>query len=177
MSPSQTPLRRQRGAVLIVSLLILLVMTIIGITAMQSTTLQERMAGNARDRNLALQAAESGLKDATDLIEGLANTAAFTGSQGLYGTADTVPDPFVSSSWSDSKSRAGKEITGTAAAPRYYIKLVSTTSMAGGRLNIQGYGKTSMAGGTLAVFQITVRGTGGSENAQSVVRSYYGKIF
>ncbi|MFQ5642393.1 MAG: PilX N-terminal domain-containing pilus assembly protein [Thiogranum sp.] len=52
----------QRGAVLAVSLLILLVMTIIGIASMGSTTLQEKMANNNAQRQIALQAAEVALR-------------------------------------------------------------------------------------------------------------------
>lgn len=54
---------KQRGAIMVVSLLLLLVMTVLALTASQSTTLQERMAGNARDVDLAFQAAEAGLRD------------------------------------------------------------------------------------------------------------------
>lgn len=50
---------RQTGAVLIVSLLLLLVMTLIGVTAMRTTALEERMAGGMLDRTRAFQAAES----------------------------------------------------------------------------------------------------------------------
>jgi type IV pilus assembly protein PilX len=56
--------RRQRGAALVVALIMLLVMTVLGITAMQVTRMEERMAGNSRDVNLAFQAAEAGLRDA-----------------------------------------------------------------------------------------------------------------
>ena len=52
----------QRGVVLIVSLIFLLVLTLIGVTASQSTILQERMAGNVKDRNMALQASEAALR-------------------------------------------------------------------------------------------------------------------
>ena len=54
----------QRGAILIVSLLLLLVMTLIGVTAVSTTTLQEKMAGNNRQRQLAFQAAGAALRDA-----------------------------------------------------------------------------------------------------------------
>lgn len=59
---------RQRGAVLIVSLLLLLVMTLLGLGASQSTRMQERMAGNQRDVELALQGAEAALRAAEDLL-------------------------------------------------------------------------------------------------------------
>lgn len=60
---------RQRGAILIVSLLLLLVMTVLALTASQTTRLQERMAGNARDLDLAFQAGEAGLRGAETRID------------------------------------------------------------------------------------------------------------
>jgi len=63
--------RTQRGAIMVVSLLLLLVMTVLALTASQSTTLQERMAGNARDTDLAFQAAEAGLRDAEATLAAL----------------------------------------------------------------------------------------------------------
>jgi len=54
--------QRQTGAALIVSLVLLLIMTVLGVTAMRTTTLQERMAGNLRDNNLAFQDAEAALR-------------------------------------------------------------------------------------------------------------------
>lgn len=53
---------RQSGAVMVVSLLLLLVMTVLALAASQSTRMQERMAGNMRDHDLALQSAEAGLR-------------------------------------------------------------------------------------------------------------------
>ena len=61
--------RRQRGAVLIVGLVVLVVMTILGLSAIQTTALQERMAGNLRQNNIALQAAEAALQAGLAYIE------------------------------------------------------------------------------------------------------------
>jgi type IV pilus assembly protein PilX len=58
----------QRGAVLVVSLLLLLVMTVLGLGASQSTRLQERMAGNQRDVEVAMQSAEASLRAAELLL-------------------------------------------------------------------------------------------------------------
>jgi type IV pilus assembly protein PilX len=65
---AKTNRSRQDGAILVVSLLLLLVMTLLGLTAMQVTRMEERMAGNSRDISLAFQAAEAGLRDAEDRI-------------------------------------------------------------------------------------------------------------
>lgn len=79
---TKRPLSTQAGATLVVSLLMLLVLTLIGVTAMQSNVLQEKMAGNFRDANLAFQAAEAALRDgeadigSSGRINGLTNFAA-----------------------------------------------------------------------------------------------------
>lgn len=54
----------QRGAALVISLIILALMTLIGVTAIQVSTQQEKMVANARDSNNAFQAAESALRRA-----------------------------------------------------------------------------------------------------------------
>lgn len=54
--------RQQGGAVLLVCLVMLLVLTMIGVSSMSNSTLQERMAGGARDYNQAFQAAEASLR-------------------------------------------------------------------------------------------------------------------
>lgn len=60
---------RQKGAILVVSLLLLLVMTVLALGASQATRLQERMTGNARDYDLAFQSAEAALRTAERLID------------------------------------------------------------------------------------------------------------
>ena len=53
--------RKQDGAVLITALIMLAILTLIGVTGMTGTTLEERMAANAQEVNRAFQAAETGL--------------------------------------------------------------------------------------------------------------------
>jgi type IV pilus assembly protein PilX len=66
---SPGPLRRQRGAILVTSLLLLLVLTVLGVTMMKMTNMQERMAGNTRDISLALQGAEAALRDGERILD------------------------------------------------------------------------------------------------------------
>jgi type IV pilus assembly protein PilX len=61
--PPSSP-RQQNGAVLITSLIFLIILTLIGVTASRMSGLEERMSGNMRDRSLAMQAAEMALRDA-----------------------------------------------------------------------------------------------------------------
>jgi len=55
---------RQTGAVLIVSLIMLAILTLLAVTGMQTTALEEKMAGNSQEVNRALQTAETGLVQA-----------------------------------------------------------------------------------------------------------------
>jgi type IV pilus assembly protein PilX len=50
---------RQRGSALVVGLIFLVLITLVGITAMSSTVLQERMTGGQRNQSLARNGAES----------------------------------------------------------------------------------------------------------------------
>ncbi len=59
---------KQQGFVFVTGLVFLVVISLLGVTAMKTATLEERMAGNLRDRNLALQAAEMGLRYAEQHI-------------------------------------------------------------------------------------------------------------
>jgi type IV pilus assembly protein PilX len=52
---------RQGGYVLATALLFLLVLTLLGVTALRTTSLEEKMAHNIKDKNLSFQAAESAL--------------------------------------------------------------------------------------------------------------------
>ena len=64
-SPSQC---RQRGASLIISLLFLIVLTLLGVTTMSKSVMEEKVVHNQRDTGLALEASESGLKDIEDWL-------------------------------------------------------------------------------------------------------------
>lgn len=58
------PVRGQRGATLITAMVLLLILTLLGVTALNTTTLEERMAANTQEQMRAFQAAESGLSAA-----------------------------------------------------------------------------------------------------------------
>ena len=170
--------RRQGGVVLAVSLIMLLVITMIAVSSMQGTMLEEKMAGNTLDRNLAFQAAESGIREAEMVIAGVASLGNFDGRAGLFGRDDVEPYHSAEATWND----AGNHIVadgayGAYAAPRYYIKHFTTVLGQEGALNMSGYGDNKGTG-DVTVFKITVRGTGGNaESAEVILRSHYGRIF
>ncbi len=168
-------LHQQRGAVLIISLIMLLVLTIIGVNAMRTTMLEEKMAGNLRDKNLAFQAAESALRDGEDLFENLVATSSFDGTAGRLGSADTDPDFFDSATWSNSDSI---EYSGTmpdvAAPPRYIVKFIKRVEGDSGSLKVSGYGNDRAS--TVSNFRVTAKGTGKTSTSTALLQAYYGKV-
>ena len=76
--------QKQQGIVLVLSLIILLAMTLIGVSGMQTTNLQAVVSGNMRDKGLSFQAAESAL------VEGETVMSAYTNEPEI---ATTSPPP------------------------------------------------------------------------------------
>lgn len=58
------PRTRQRGAALVVGMILLLVLTLLAISGMNTATLELQMAGNAQSAQNAFQAAETGIERA-----------------------------------------------------------------------------------------------------------------
>lgn len=169
---------RQRGVVLAVSLILLLVVTIIAVSSMQGTMLEEKMVGNALDRNLAFQATESAVREAEISIEGVASLGNFDGSSGLFGLADAEPDYASMATWNDATQRiVTDDAYGAYQEPQYYVKHFTTVLGTEGALNMSGYGDNKGTG-DVTVFKITARGTGGNaDSAEVILRTYYGRIF
>lgn len=139
----------QRGAALVTGLILLVLLTIIGITAMRTSGLEERMAGYLRDRNLAFQAAEAALRDAesylTNPVVGPFNNRAAHAS-GMYDprvpcsaascggsytpacTTTTCKQWWEVLAWTNADSAAySATLAGVAQQPRYIIEDVSGT--------------------------------------------------
>lgn len=70
---------RQRGAVLFVALVFLLLITLLALTAIGTSILQEKMTGGMRNQQLGMMGAESGLRG----TEAWLWTLSFVGSQPL----------------------------------------------------------------------------------------------
>jgi type IV pilus assembly protein PilX len=59
MSTNRTPARNERGVALVTSLLLLIIITILALSMFRSFGTQERIAGNLREKERALHAADS----------------------------------------------------------------------------------------------------------------------
>lgn len=111
-------MKTQQGSALIISLLILLVMTMLGVTSMSTSTLEEKMAANDRNQKTALHNSELALSDAEDILtdehwdnvqQNLNNNTA--GYLDLVDDADTQPNYFDKSNWVPNTSCVAQAIT------------------------------------------------------------------
>lgn len=84
----------QSGMALLVSLVLLLLLTIIAITAATQSSLQERMAANSQQQNVAFQTAESGIQawikeyERLPRIEAITTTGTLTETTPYTASAD-----------------------------------------------------------------------------------------
>lgn len=67
--PSHSQQHLQKGAALVISLILLVIMTLIGLAGVRGITQQERMANHSIDRSLAFQSAEAALREIELLVE------------------------------------------------------------------------------------------------------------
>jgi type IV pilus assembly protein PilX len=159
-------LRRQRGAVLVVALVFLLLMTVLGVTSMSSTTLQERMAGNLRDNNLAFQAAEAALRSGEELLR-QATLPVFNGSDGLLQPQEEGGQAhfWTTYGWA-ANSRAADALDGVPSAPRFVVEEMPPLPAEGGSLR---FGALPEVG----FYRVTAYGTGGTDDAVVILQTTY----
>ncbi len=166
-------IQNEKGSVLIVGMLLMLVMAIMGIASMQSTGLQEKMAGNQGSREVAFQAAEIVLREGERDLDSLVNPD-WDGTDGLYDEWDTdVTDVPIweSINWDDTDSRVfAGAVAGVAAAPRYIIeRLVRDSAECTGNDSIESNPLTSKP----AVYRITSRATGRTNSTVVILQTTF----
>ncbi len=158
----------QRGVVLVVGLVVLVLVSLLGARSMQSATAQERMASALEDRNRALQAAEIGLRAGEQQLE---RGAAGAGRQ-LYqagASALSAADFFEVEFWSDGGASVAVEAAWDVAgefgssvrAPRYVIEEIALRS----GLELRPLDER--------IYRVTAAGWGARETSMAVLQSFY----
>jgi type IV pilus assembly protein PilX len=139
----------------------LLVMTLIGVTAMQGTSQQESMARNARDRNLAFQAAEAALRYGEDRLTPLRQPVIPDTDLGTFWT---------NYDWTTQSQGYGGTLGEVFAPPRYVIEELPPVSRP------PRPGESFRAGQPLPqddFFRVTARGQGGTADAVVILQTTY----
>lgn len=159
--------QRQHGVVLIFSLVILMVLTILGISSMNTANLQTIMAGNSQYQTTALNTAEGALAAAEATIDAVVAGAPLPAGGGYYdvaaGAAEIDPLTF---DWSDSNnanyftdgnSKTVVEYTGPETPPPSSFRYLNSVPIAGDQVY---------------VFRTTVRSTS-SRGAVRLIQGVY----
>lgn len=166
---------KQSGMALMVSLIFLVLLTLLAVSAMHGTILQERMAGNTRDRMLAFQAAEAALRTGESQL----GNASLPSGTGIYMVPGTSPAAnYISTQqwdtsypWTTSAaSMPSGSINGVALQPLYVIERLTTTPPSSGpQVKLISFGPTLGQG----YFRITSRGVGATTNAAVILQEYF----
>ena len=165
----------QQGAILVVSLMMLLLLTIIGITAMNTVTMEERMAGNLRDSNLAFQGAEAALRDGEGTLEALTLEPTLCSSAPCKIWNEDVLTFYLedqpASWWVSNAVEYGvdgtHELVSNNSDPRWFNEFLEFSRDS---LTV-GHGVTTGR----SFFRVTARSEGGSDTALSVLQSTFVK--
>lgn len=188
MSPRIATSRRERGLVLVSSLLLLLVITIIALGLFRSFDVQERIAGNIREKQRATHAAESALQYAEWWLSSGANSsqpavacsvllnANLGEGQICSNTMATIAAKPADVPWAVSGAPVGVSYTPLAGVSSFGMNIQPTTPV------VNSYAQAPVfyisylgtcADGQGSCYQIDSVGYGGTASAVSVVQSTY----
>jgi type IV pilus assembly protein PilX len=166
----------QQGMALITGLIFLVVLTLISMSAIKSTSLEERMAGNARDQDLAFQATEAVIRDAMKkklpyLSPASAFTAGCAAGLCLNNAVTPVWTTITSNNqWTSSKTLAySGTLDEVSTQPRYIVELLPASIPPPGYSMASGKGINS--GAQTTPFRITARGWGLTGQAQATLQA------
>ncbi|MCG6889158.1 MAG: hypothetical protein LJE92_06175 [Gammaproteobacteria bacterium] len=170
-------MQKQSGMTLVVSLVILIALTILGVTSMQSTRTEISMAGNLRESGLAFNAAEAGLSNGESFAATAISKSVFADpTKGLYSSTDEDPDYFADATWVAAQT-ATTSLPHVIEQPKFIIKYLGDRSQnEAAAVNIGGYG-SGQPGRTVSNFRITAKAFGQTGNSARYVQSYSGKEY
>jgi len=185
------PIRPAPGFSLITILLMMVALAMLALGSMNSSIVQERMVGNARDRQVALQAAEAAIRDAEIDIELNVNAplgfAAGCADGLCIPPSDTADNPQSAPQWQATNWEAaraygsrtnapallGPDNVALAAQPRYIVENLPVLPPMPGE-------SAAIGGGTAPApraraYRITVRASGIRASTVVMLQSVYVK--
>lgn len=166
--------KNQRGIVLVISLIMLLVMTLIGVSAMNASMVAEKMAGNSRDVELAFQAAETGLRyGETWIANQIAEPEAKANGSSQVWTLEGIGTGITTKNqawWMTNAVAYTSAISNVKTAPRIVIEY--TAFVPDDLLVGSGNGSEG-----LTYYRVTSRGTGGSDQSRVLLQSTTARRF
>lgn len=194
---------KQKGVVLVVALVMLLIMTVAGVTTMTSATLQERIAGNQRQQMIARGNADRVLKQAEVVLDNLHTGVAFgddlgavfaATDDGMYfsvsfgaGVAQPLDNNFDRQDLDDWNSPANVNASvlvtdNDVTIGRYIIEYIGAANFEAEDYGLNGYDNSDAGSGSnnnsdvssdRKVFRITAMGVGNNANVATILQSHY----
>ena len=177
--------RQERGVALIISMILLVLITMVGLASLRSVVLEEKMTANFYDRSLAFQAAEAGLRAGEAVTVAQASTTP-PHAQGLALAIPTSNTQCSSSCSGGICSPAGTHCEGrwniagftgwttatsvtlntqAGAAPQYFVEFLGNT------FPCDSNQPTSNM--TCARYRITARSQAGADRSEVILQSVY----
>lgn len=143
-------------------------MTLIGLAGMEMSSLEEKMAGSMRDRNIAFQAAEATLRAGEDYLETQTLLPAFDGSNGLYALPGNGSKLWETVTWADAtqvrKNSAG--YTDLSESPAYVIESLEAA-------NTDDSLELGVAVGVTNYYRVSARAVGKTNTAEVILQTVY----
>lgn len=181
----------QSGAVLLVGLIILLVLTVIGTSGITSVTLEERMVSNMQNANKSFQGAEAVLSECESFIRDSdyavleASTAAdisglSAGTHrivpvGLFGSSDWWSDQAFWAMYGTASELASitASVDGLAVAPKCVTEYIGNGKSS---VNVEDlYAGTGTTSGDRLLYRVTAFSYGADYSSQATVESLFVK--
>ncbi len=152
------PRGRQSGAALIIALIFLLLMTLLSISSMRTSMMQERMAGSMRDWNLGFQGAEAAIRAAEQFLLDNVVLPEFDDVGGFYEVNSPERPVWTGDVTSDGNGFVTYpyNVPGIVERPRYYLEKLSSARPAGSST------ETGTPVEEIFYFRITAVGYGGA---------------
>ena len=167
---------KQSGATLAISLILLFLVTLLGVSTIQTTQLQEKMSANLQDKEVSFLAAESALAAGEGWVLDLTSHPTPVTSCQSQPCAITKMDNIdyaaaTDSWWQANSAEYATTLSNVTTRPRYLIEFVQFVPES------PVIGQT--AGSILGVYyyQITAIGTGSTDEAETILQTTVARRF
>ncbi|MEE9494785.1 MAG: PilX N-terminal domain-containing pilus assembly protein [Gammaproteobacteria bacterium] len=172
MKKSSVTPASQRGAVLFISLIMLLVMTLLGVSGLKGTTIEEKMAGNLLDSIHALQAAEAALREGESQLTAVTVPNVSTTPWLSEANETSEGSPIYTTTGNLTSSSSSADLTTTMSTlpnqPSYLVEILPpVTNRAQGPIGFNEQNTTS------SFYRITAYSEGKTDKAIAIVQSIY----
>ena len=169
---------KQNGVVMFVALILLLILSLLGVTAARMQTVEERMARNDNNREIGAQAAEAALRAAEVGLETGTISTPFPGNNGMYAPDLSLGSPLIGMDWTNPANTlpySSPLVTGPALAslpavsqnPKIVVEQMISTAISGEDSSV-----ASLTGASpVYVYRVTAQGVGADNSSTTMLQT------